>query len=256
MLRGVAGVGVVVALCAVYWLSPWSPEAIDRPALLLGWGFPHLALQAWENMGDGPGPEGVQAEALWRASLVATAELDDNQRAIELLRQLVADHPTHPRAPQAYARLASLYERAQGDDLRAAEAWQQAADAAPSLPESGRRYMLAGRAWQRGGQRERAQAAFQAATQRPDVAVVAWLALGTLQLQGDPRAAYAACQSAIKAGAADADLSSAWLCSASALEREGRLDDALDLLLQVEQDGKADDAISQRIHLLEQRTSL
>lgn len=252
VLRGVAVVAFGILGLGAFWLSPLSPEAIDRPALMLGWGFPNLAFQGWVELGRGLAPEGTRAEALWRAANLAATDLDNPQGAVELLRELAAEHPDHPRAVPARERLAGLYAGALRDPLRAAETWAALAESRPG--EAGYWWLEAGLSYARANQPDRARTALRAAAVFPEVAVDAWLALGSMLLTEAPEEARDAFDQALSAGAAGSEASLARLGVATALERLDRRDEALAELESALAAGDGDEAIRLRARLLRART--
>lgn len=251
--RGVTFVALCVLGVGAFWLSPWSPEAVDRPALLWGWGFRNLALEAWIQLAHGYASPDTRAEALWRAANLAAIDLEQPQRAVELLRELIRTYPEHTRALEAQERLAALYAGALRDPERAAETWQQAAERYPDSPAAGQWWFEAGISYARAQNDERSAEALRQATRHPEVAVDAWLALGSALLAEEPSEAVEAFEHALGAGASGGEASLAHLGAATALERQDRLEDALAELERARRDGDADDAIEQRIALLKER---
>lgn len=252
--RGASVVAFSVLSVGAFWLSPWSPEAVDRPALLWGWGFPNLAFEAWVQLAHGYAAPDTRAEALWRAANLAAIDLQLPQSAVELLRELIRTYPDHPRAPEARERLAALYAGVLRDPTRAAETWEAAADEDPKAAAAGDWYLEAGISYARANNPERSEAALRAATAYPEVAVDAWLALGSALLAEEPDEAHEAFRHALGAGASGDEASLAHLGSATALEREDRLEEALAELERARDDGDADASIEQRIRLLKERT--
>ncbi len=254
VLRGAGVVAFGILGLGAFWLSPWSPEAIDRPALMLGWGFPNLAYQEWVDLSESVAPEDTRVEALWRAANLAATDLERPQAAVELLRQLVDQHPRHSRAPEAQDRLASLYAGALRDPVRAAETWVRAAETWPDDFEAGRWWLAAGQSYARGGHPERAAPALRRAAEvDPALAVDAWLALGTALLEEDPEGAAESFQAALQGGASGEEASLAALGAATALERLGRSDEAREILDDAIAAGDGDEAVRLRARLLSQR---
>ena len=250
VLRGAAAVALVILGLAAFWLSPWSPEALDRPALLVAVGLPNLGLSAYDSLAHGPARSATRAEALWRGGNLAATDLDAPQRAVDLLRELTESYPSSPRVPDAWERLAAIYARSLQDPVRASEAWLAGAAAAPADPRVGDWQLEAGLALQRADQPARAAEALRAATAHPEVAVQAWLALGDVLLTDQASDARIAYQAALTAGAKGSDATLARLGMATALERLDRRDEALDELETAQAVGDGDDAIRLRIKLL------
>jgi tetratricopeptide (TPR) repeat protein len=163
------------------------------------------------------GSTSPQADALWRAALLATTNGGSTKRALNLLDQLLREHPASPRAPDARARRAMLLDRQGSPD--AAAAWQAAAEAAPEHPRAGRWWLAAADHYSASGRVLTAQEAYEAATAYPSEAAVAWVAIGRLTLAHDPAAAHAAFSSAASAAQRPSTLRLARLGTATALER-------------------------------------
>lgn len=250
LFRGVGGVAVGVLLCGAFWWSPWAPGALDRPAVLVEMGLPNLGLAAYESLAHGPVGAQTRAEALWRAGNLAATDLDSASQAVTLLRELVETCPDSPRVPDALERLATIYSRANGDHLRAAESWLAAVAAAPEHARVGGWLLEAGLGFRRAKQPLRAEEALRSATGHPEVAVAAWLALGDVLLADQATEARVAYQAALSAGAQGSDATLAVLGMATALERLDRRDEALDELRGACAVGDCDAAIRLRINLL------
>lgn len=255
LVRGLRPVVAIALLAGGFWLSPWSPDAVDRPAMLAGWGFPNLAVSAYADLAHGWGPEDARAEALWRGASLAALDLGDPQRAMSMLRELVNRHPAHPRAPEAYARLATLYDLELRDPLRAAEQWSEAAKAAPEDARAGRWWLEAGLAFDRAALPDRAELALRTAAVYPDQAVRAWLALGRMKLVVAPAMAYACYDTALRDGATGEDARLARLGMATALERLDQRDVALAELDSAADAGVDDASLRLRRQRLRARTS-
>lgn len=254
--RGASAVALAVLSVGAFWLSPWSPEAVDRPALLWGWGFPNLAYEGWVQLAHGYAAPDTRAEALWRAANLAAIDLQLPGAAVEHLRELIRTYPEHPRVPEARERLAALYAGALREPRLAASTWEAAAAEDPRAPAAGEWWLEAGISYARAGEPEDSERALRAATAYPQVAVDAWLALGSALLADEPDQAEDAFEQAIRAGAAGGEASLARLGVATALERDGRPEDALAALTQARVDGDQDEAIEQRIRLLKERMGL
>ena len=246
--------GVAIAGVSLWW-SPWSPAAVERPAMLATAGFPNLALDAYVDLAHGWATEDTRAEALWRAGNLAAVDLRDPQRAVELFRELASDYPANAHTADARARLATLYALHLHDPLRAAESWEAAAAAGPDGPEAGERLLNAGLAFAEVGLTDRAELCLRGAAERPSLAVDAWLALGRVRLKERPAEAYAAYDAALRAGASGDDASLARLGLATALERMDRLDAALAELDEAAREGDDDDVLRRRRNRLRSRSA-
>ena len=254
--RGASVVAFAVLSVGAFWLSPWSPEAVDRPALLWGWGFPNLAYEGWVQLAHGYASPDTRAEALWRAANLAAIDLQLPNAAVEHLRELIRTYPDHSRVPEARERLAALYAGALRQPRLAAATWEAAAAAEPKAAAAGEWWLEAGISYARAADDGDSERALRAATAHPEVAVDAWLALGSALLAEEPDQAKDAFDQALTAGAAGAEASLAHLGAATALERDERLEDALAELERAKADGDADEAIEQRIALLKERMAL
>ena len=201
-------VGLALALAhpssPVSWSVLAGPTAAHTPAV-------HAASI------DGWAAGKSQADALWRAALLATTDGTSSGRALKLLDQLLREHPSSPRAADARARRAMLLDR-QGDP-EAAAAWQAAAEAAPDHPRAGRWWLAAADHYSARGQILTAQEAYEAATAYPSEAAVAWVAIGRLTLAHDPAAAHTAFSNAASTAQRPSTLRLARLGTATALER-------------------------------------
>jgi tetratricopeptide (TPR) repeat protein len=204
LLRGGAGFVLVGALLVGWWASPWSPVALDRPAMHLAQGDLDGAIGGYVDLARGHGPASVRAEALWRAAMLTAVDAGRVQDGILLFRELQERWPASERAIEADARLAALYQQVLGDELRAAEHWRRAAAAAPSHRDSGRWLLDAGLALASAGRESDALAPLQEAASRSAQDVAASLALGRLYLALDPGLAWTWYDRALR-GAASAE---------------------------------------------------
>lgn len=252
--------GVVLVLWGAlalvgWWWSPWSPDAIDRPSTLIAWGFPHLALRAYEDLGRGFAPADTRAEALWRGAHLAAGDLEDPQKAIELLRELVVRYPQSARLAVAHEQLATLYDLRKRDSLRAAESWQSAAEAAPDAPEAPARWLAAGQSFARAHEPARAEFALRRAAMGPTAAPEAWLTLGQVLLPSAPISAYDAFESALKSGAEGTTASMSRLGLVTALERQDNASRALAMVeAQIERGDRDSSLLLRQRRLLSRST--
>ncbi|MCB9780430.1 MAG: tetratricopeptide repeat protein [Alphaproteobacteria bacterium] len=247
--RGALAVAVVGALAVGAWMSPWSPAAMDRAERLAARGDVDGAVAAWLDIAD-HASGGRAQDALWQAAWLASVDVQDPQRSVELLRRFASEYPDSDRAPQALARLGTLYQLYLQDPVRAAEAWAQAGSTHPDHPDAGRWQLDAGLAFHAAGLPERAVEPLEAATEHDDTRVAAHLALGRLALAGDPAVAYDHYSEALQDADNDADRSLARLGAASALES---LDDVDQALAELESADATDTAAQRRRARLEAR---
>jgi len=197
--------GVALALA-----HPSSPLAWSVLAGPTGPAASAVSTPGWDSADS-------QADALWRAALLATTNDQTTDRALTLLDRLVDQHPASPRAADALARRAMILDR-RGDPTAAA-AWQAAAEFAPDHPRAGRWWLAAADHYSSDGRILTAQEAYEAATAYPSEAAVAWVAIGRLTLAHDPAAAHTAFSSAASAAQRPSTLRLARLGTATALER-------------------------------------
>ena len=250
---GALSVAAAGLLGAALWLSPWSPSALDRAADLAARGDTDAAIQVYLEVAHGPGFASTCKQALWQAAWLASVDTDAPQRGVELLRDFTARYPADPLAAQAWDRLGTMYSLYQGDAVRAAEAWEQAAAVSPALPDAGRWLVDAGLAYADAALVERADRALSTATAYPDHAVAAHLALGRLHLASDPATAYDHYGAALGLARTEEDASLARLGVASALESLDRVDQALAELEGGDQDDAALNRRRARLQARERR---
>lgn len=250
-----SGLAAAVALSGAlvgFWASPWSPGALDRPALMVASGDASGAAASFERLARGWGPESTREEAFWRLTLLTTVELDQPQRGAELLREYMEIWPASVHEAEALARLGVLYSQRMDDPVRAAESWQAAAAAAPDSPEAGRWLLQAGRALARAEQPDLAEPVLLAATAYPGAAPAAWLALGHIHLTEDPATAYEQFDAALRAAGNGPEGRLARLGLATALERLERRDAALAEVDEALAEGDPDPALERRQQRLRQ----
>ncbi|RME28155.1 MAG: hypothetical protein D6798_03010 [Deltaproteobacteria bacterium] len=245
--------GILVALVGLLAVgaafSRWSPLSLDRAAALAAGGDAAAAVDAYLEIARSAVSPKVRDDAAWQAALLASVDGHDPQRAVELLRSYAHTHPDTDRAAQALDRLGTLYQLYLQDPIRAAEAWQAAAAAAPDSPRVGRWQLDAGLAYLDAGLRDRAAAALQEAADHDSTFVAAKLALGRMALVDDPAAAYDHYSQALGRAQVDADRSLARLGIATALEALDRVPQALAEL----EDGDDDPALQRRRARLQAR---
>ncbi len=254
-LRFVLGRAALVAALGLVALgtamSPWSPLALDRAASLAAGGDDTAAIDAYLDLASTAGSQQARDDAAWKAAWLASVDAGDPQQAVELLRSYADAHPATARAATAQDRLGTLYQLYLQDPIRAAEAWQAAAQAAPDAPDVGRWQLDAGLAYLDAGLRDRAAAALDEATGHDSTFVAAQLALGRLSLADDPASAYDHYTLALGRAGTDGDRSLARLGVATALEGLDRVGQALAEL----EDSDDDPALQRRRARLQARDS-
>lgn len=212
-------VALVAGLGAAFWQSPWSPIALDRPAAQVALGHHDAALADYEALAQGWGPTPVLEEAAWRAAQLRAVDPAAPDAAATALLRFIETWPESAHLPDAWARLAAVYGVGLGEPLRAAEAYEYAAWAAPDHDEAGRWLLEAGRGFATAGHTESAERALGLATQHEPRAASAWLALARVRLATDPNAAYEAYDMALRAAGDGPAANLARLGRATALER-------------------------------------
>lgn len=190
LVRGMLGSAVVAGLGVLGWLSPLSPGPLLRAGDLAAEGRLDEAVALYEHTAERHWLAPIRADAAFAAASLASVDEQEPQRAVLLLRGFVAAHPDDQRVAEAWERLATLYLLFQHDPVRAAEAWQQAALAAPQDPRAGRWLLDAGLALADASLVERAEAVLELARAYPEQAGPAALTLGRLALKTDAGRAY------------------------------------------------------------------
>ncbi|MDP6933813.1 MAG: hypothetical protein QGG40_12895, partial [Myxococcota bacterium] len=218
--------GVVVLLAGLWW-SPLSPAALERPARLLGNNQAQEALDSYLELAYGWGTDSMRSEALWRAGQVASVELQDVEQAVSLFRELIHMWPESERVNQARIELATLYRLHLEDPVSAAENWRTAVLDQADHPYAGQWLLAAGEAFYEAGYLSESDESWRTATDYPEVAVDAWLALGRGHLLDDPEKAYGHYDHALSSGAQGEAARLARLGMATALELMDRAEEAL-----------------------------
>jgi tetratricopeptide (TPR) repeat protein len=250
LAAGAALVALPLAIGAGLWWSPLSPVALDRPAELVANGDVTGAIGAYVELAESWAYEDVRAEAAWRAGRLASLDGRDPQQAVDLLRSYLEQWPTHDNAGEAWASLGTLYERRMGDSLRAAEAWEKAANANSDHADSPRWLLAAGEGFARSGKTTEAHAVLELAAEEPTVAARALIAQGRVLLAEDPAQAYDAYTRASRLPG-DADLAGlARLGAVTALERLEDFEGALAEVDAALDDDWSDASLFRRQHRL------
>lgn len=234
--RGMVRLGLAGALAAAGWLSPLSPGPLIHAGDLASSGRTDAAIEVYLHAADTQLLASSRLKARWAAASLASVDTSHPQRAIELLRGFVAEHPEDPLAAQALARLGTLYLLYQHDPVRAAEAWDQAVAIAPQDPSVGQWSLDAGLALADARLDEQAMVQLNRAATHPEQAFGARLAMGRLMLANDPVAAYEHYSAAARAAGNETDASLARLGAASALEALDRVEQAVAELSEAEAD--------------------
>ena len=169
--RYVSGAAVVVPLIlaavGLWWSSPLSPAALDRPAALVAQGDIAGATAAYDALSHSRAAEEVRHEAAWRAAQLAALDSASPDAAIGRLHDYLGQWGETAHAPEAWALIAGLYATELGSPAEAASAWEQAARMAPHHDDAGRWTLEAGKAWARIGQSVAAERALALATNYP-----------------------------------------------------------------------------------------
>ena len=236
LARGVLGVIGTAALLGMLWESAWAPGALAGPGRLLLEGDAEGAKQAYVSLASGLGAEETRAEALWRGALLTATDLKEPLGAIQLLQDLVTQHPGSPRAIEARAEMARVYRDQLDQPGRAGPLWSKAAELAPEHPSSGTWLLESGKAYDDAGMSQEAIAALELATQHESSRSGAHLALGSILLTADPDASVEHYSAAIESAPDETMRRVARLGLATALEHENRYEDALAQLALVKPD--------------------
>ncbi len=234
--RGMVRLGLVGALVVGGWLSPLSPGPMMHAGDLAASGQIDAAIDVYLHSAHSHLLPSTRREALWAAASLASVDTTRPQRAIDLLRDFVLQHPGQAETAQASARLGTLYLLYQHDPVRAAEAWGQAVATAPQDPQAGQWLLDAGLALADAGLSEQALTQLQRATEHPAQAFAASFAMGRLTMTVDPALAYGHYSAAARAATDGSDQNLARLGAASALEALDRVDQAVAELSAVETD--------------------
>ena len=217
---------VGAALLIGMWFSPWSPAALDRPAVHLARGDAATALDAYVDLAQGWGPETTRDEALWRAAHIAAVDLGDADRAARLFRAYLRSFPDGAHRADALAQRAELHAAAD-KPLKAAASWSRAADTDPAHADAGAWLFEAGVAYLGANRRMLAASMLRRAAEHDDHAVRASLTLGRLYLGTDPAQAYSWYEQALQAGPGADEARLARLGQATALETMDQQEQAL-----------------------------
>lgn len=229
MLSRLAGWSLLAIGFAMFmWTSPASPAALWRADVALGHGRAFDATVIYDAIARSNPLPWVRAEALERAALTWSVELQDATEArIRLERRLYQTMPDNERA-DLLERIGQLL-LLDGEQLEAARRFREAHDIAPFVPGGPERLAKAARTAAGAGDLDLAARLYRRLGQtHPEDRARAELGLANVALaQGELEVALESYQEA--AGHAfDADVASvASLGAATCLERLGKLDEAL-----------------------------
>lgn len=212
-------IALVGGLGAAFWNSPWSPVALDRPAAHVARGQTAEALAGYDSLATGWGPATIREEASWRAAQLRAVDASAPEVGATGLLRFIEAWPESDHVADAWARLAAVYDVGLADPIRAAEAYEYAAWAAPGHAEAGRWLLEAGRGFAAMDRSESAERALGLATQHQPRAASAWLALARMRLAADPNASYEAYDMALRVAGTGPAANLARLGRATALER-------------------------------------
>jgi tetratricopeptide (TPR) repeat protein len=236
LARGVLGVIGTVAAIGMLWQTAWAPGALAGPGRLLLEGDAVGAKQAYVSLAGGLGSDETRAEALWRGALLTATDLKEPLGAIQMLQDLVAQHPGSPRAIEARAEMARVYRDQLDQPARAAPLWANAAELAPEHPSAGTWLLESGKAYEDAGKVNEAVATLELATKYEASRAGSHLALGSILLAADPDASVAHYTSAIDTAPDETMRRVARLGLATALEHEKKYEQALAQLALVKPD--------------------
>ncbi len=236
LARGVFGVIGTAAAIGMLWQTAWAPGALAGPGRLLLEGDAAGAKQAYVSLAAGLGSDETRAEALWRGALLTATDLEEPLSAIQMLEDLVEQHPGSPRAIEARAEMARVYRDQLDQPGRAGPLWSNAAELAPEHPSAGTWLLESGKAYEDAGQASEAIAALELATRYDASRAGAHLALGSILLTADPDASVAHYTSAIDTAPDETLRRVARLGLATALEHQNEYEAALAQLALVKPD--------------------
>jgi tetratricopeptide (TPR) repeat protein len=236
LARGVLGVIGTAAALGMLWQTAWAPGALAGPGRLLLQGDAEGAKQAYVSLATGLGSDETRAEALWRGALLTATDLNEPLGAIQMLQDLVAQHPGSPRAIEARAEMARVHRDQLDQPGRAAPLWANAAELAPEHPSAGTWLLEAGKSYEDAGAMRDAIATLELATRYDVSRAGAHLALGSLLLTADSDASVMHYTSAIDTAPDETLRRVARLGLATALEHENEYEKALAQLALVQPD--------------------
>jgi hypothetical protein len=236
LARGVFAVLGTAVTVAALWSTAWAPGALAGPGRLLLQGDPEAAKDAYISLAGGLGSEETRAEALWRGALLSATDLEQPMAAIQMLEDLVEEHPGSSRAIEAHAEMARVYRDLVDQPQRAAPLWAQAAELAPEDPRAGGWWLEAGRTFDQIGKTDEAVNALEQAIRYEATAPAAHLVLGPIVLETDATKAVEHYEQAIDLAPDETIRRVARLGLAAALEHQEKYDEALAQLALVEPD--------------------
>ena len=235
--------GLAALLLVVAVAGPWSPLTVRRAEAAVAAGDPLEARELYVQTARWAPTDDIRAEALWNAAQISAIELGQPQRAVRLLRELTELETEGVRAAVAMARLGELLDRDLRRPLRAAPAWESAADAMPDHPRAGAWLLAAADAWDRADREPRAANVLRRVRDNyPAEAADAELRIAEELLVGDAARAYELYQD-VAAEGTDTQVALARFGLSVALERLGDTDAAL---AELEEAGLPDDVEQQR----------
>ncbi len=245
--------GALAALVLVVTVvGPWSPLTVRRAEAAVAAGDPDAARTLYVQTARWAPTDTIRAEALWNAAQISAVELGQPQRAVRLLRELTELETEGVRAAVALARLGELLDRDLRRPLRAAPAWESAADAMPDHPRAGDWLLSAADAWDRADRDPRAQNVLRRVREQyPDHAADAELRIAEDLLVGDAARAFELYQDVATEGS-DTQVALARFGLSVALERLGDTDAAL---VELEEAGLPDEVEQQRRARMEERAA-
>jgi len=244
--RGLAALGLALALPALFGLGPWSPFALDRVRARLAAGDAEGAAAVCGRVSRVGLTATLRRRARYERALLEATSLGRPREALATLGDLLERLPPgDPLEADALALLAETLPRATERQDLAAEAWEEAALRAADPARRDELLLAAADAWEAAGDQRRARLARgRVAAGRGAAAVRAWLAIGRTWLgDGQPERAYEAYRRGLDDAASDADARLARLGMALALDEMGSADEAAAELEMAQEEDGADPAL-------------
>ncbi len=241
-LRGLAALGLAIALPVTVGFSPWSPFALDRAHARLAAGDEEGAARVCGRVARFGATGWIRRRARYELALLQATHLDRPREALATLGDLMEDlGPGDPLEADALSLLAEVLPRATERQDLAAQSWEAAARRTTDPARRDDLLLAAANAWESAGDARQARLTRgRVATAGGEAAAQGWLAIGRTWLgDGKPERAYEAYRHGLEAARTDADTRLARLGMALALDEMGSADEAAaELEMAQEEDGR------------------
>lgn len=213
-------------------VGPWSPLALARADRLAREEGPGAAVGSYASVARWSPLAEHRVTALYRAG-VSAAAAGEAQRAHQLLGRFVRQHPTRPEVPRALAQQGALLGGPLENPARGARMLERAAEAEEDPARVAQLLLDAAVLFERAGQPGRAFTTAQRAAELPGYEARALTRMARLRLNaGDPAGAQELYERALALPEApEADLRLARLGLSLALEDQGRLEQAAEVVM-------------------------